>query len=193
MTFVCDTTFDTLRYQFLRIGLKITVFTSVLHRCNRSHTTVYFIFSTLIQFKASRALIASGKHASHHTYVRSGCNRFRHISGILDTTICDDRYTIFFCCIITVHNGCDLRNTDSCNHTGCTDGSRSDTYFYRIGSGFDQISGCCACCNVTCNHLQIRIFCFDLTQCFKDIGGMSVSRVNNNNIDFRFYQSIHTL
>ena len=192
MTFVGNTAFHTFRNQFLRTGLEITVFTSVFHCCDRSHTTVYFVFSSLIQFEASRAFITSGKHAAHHTHVSSGCDCFCHISGILDTAICDDRHTVFFCCVVAIHNCCDLWNTDSGNHTGRTDRSRSDTYFYRIGSGLDQVSGCCTCCNVTCDHLQIRIFIFDHTQCFENICGMSVCRVDNNDINFCFYQSIHT-
>ena len=57
--FVCYTAFHTFRNQFLGAGLEVTVFASVLHGCDGSHSTVYFVFSSLEQFEISRALIAS--------------------------------------------------------------------------------------------------------------------------------------
>lgn len=83
-TLVCHTTFDTFRYKLLCICLEITVFTTILHRCDTTHTTVYLVFSSLIQLEISRALIRTREEATHHTYIRTGCKCLCDIAGILD-------------------------------------------------------------------------------------------------------------
>ena len=167
---ISHTAFYTFRYQFLCTFLEITVFASVFHSCNRSHTTIYFIFSSLIQFKCSRAFIASCKHTSHHADICSGCNCFCHISGVFDTTICDDRNVVFFCHRIAVHNCGYLRNTDTCNDTCCTDRSRSDSDFDRINSCLNQGSCSLSGRHISCDHLKIRELLFYHTYCTDYIG-----------------------
>ena len=169
MSFVSNTSFYAFRNKFLRILLEVTVFTSVLHSCDRSHTAVYFIFSALIQFECSRALVASCKHASHHADIRTGCDCLCDISGILDTTVCNDRDSVFFCSFVAVHNSSDLRNTDTCNNSCGTDRSRSDTNLNCIYTGLDQSLCRSTCCYVTCDYLQFRICCLDLAYSLQNI------------------------
>ena len=44
-----------------------------------------------------------------------------------------------------------------------------DTYFNSVSASFDQCFGSCACCNVTCDNLQIRICVFNLTYCTENV------------------------
>ncbi len=82
--------------QLLCISLEVTVLASVFHSCNRAHAAVYLILTSLIQFKCSRALIASCKDASHHTHASACCDRLCNITGIFDTAISNDRDAVLF-------------------------------------------------------------------------------------------------
>ena len=150
--------------------------------------TLYFL-----PWNSSKSLIASCEDASHHADIRTGCDSLCHVSGVLDTAIGDDRSSGLLCFLIAVHNGCDLRYTDTCNDTGRTDRTRSDTDFNSVCSGCDQVS-CCLCgCHVSGDYLQIRIMLFDETKCFEDICGMSVSGVDDDHVYVCFYQRIDTI
>ena len=169
MSLVSYTSFYAFRYKLLGILLEIAVLAAVLHGCNGSHATIYLVFSSLVQFECSRALIASGEHASHHAHIGSGCNCLGNISGVLDTAVCNNRNAVALGNLIAVHNGCNLRNTDSGNNTGRTDGSRSDTNLHCIYTSIDQRLGSSSGSNVACNNLQFRICCFDFTYSTKNI------------------------
>src|SRR5699024_7248098 len=113
--------------------------------------------------KFSRTFITACKDASHHTYIGSCSYSLGHISGILDSSVCDNRDPGLFCSLIAIHNGCDLRHTDTCNHTGGTDRSGSNTYFYSVYSSFDQSLCSFSCSHISCDQLKIRILVLDLT------------------------------
>ena len=166
MSFIRNTTLNTLRHKLLCILLEITILAAILHSCDRSHSTIYFIFSSLIKFECSRALVASCEHASHHADIGTCCDGLGDISGIFDTAVCNDRDSVAVSHFITIHNCSNLRNTNTCNNTCCTDRSRSDTNFDCIYSSLDQSLGSFACCNITCDYLKLRICCLDLADCF---------------------------
>ena len=90
---ICHTALNTFRNQLLRVRLEVTILTSVLHCRDGTHTTVNLVLSALIQLEGSRALVTSGKHASHHADITARSNGLGDISGVLDTAICDDRDT----------------------------------------------------------------------------------------------------
>ena len=169
MSFVCNTSFNTFRNKFLRILLEVTVFASILHSCNGSHATVYFVFTSLIQFECSRAFITSGEDASHHADICTGCNGLGNISGIFDTTICNNRNSVTVSYFITIHNSSDLWNTNTSYNTCCTDRSRSDTNLNCINTSINQSLCSSSCCNITCDNLQIRICVFNLTYCSENV------------------------
>src|SRR5699024_4642357 len=93
---VSDTSFHAFRNKFLRVLLEIAVFASLLHRSDRAHSAVYLVLSSLIQLECSRALVASCEDASHHTYIRACRDRLRHIAGVLDSSVRNDRDAILF-------------------------------------------------------------------------------------------------
>ena len=192
MSFISHTAFYTFWNKFLRILLKITVFTAVFHGCDRSHTTVYFVLTSLIKFECSRTLIASCKDTSHHADIRTGCNCFCDISGIFNTAICDNRNTVAFCHFITIHNCCNLRNTNTSNYTCGTDRTRSDTNLNCIYTSIDQSFCSCAGCNITCNYLKIRICILDLAYGTENIFGMTMRRIYYDYVNICFYKSIYT-
>src|SRR5699024_4528587 len=126
MALICHTSFHAFRNKLLGVFLEVTVLASVLHGRNGSHTAVNLIFTSLVQFECSRTLIASCEDTSHHADVGACSDCLGNISGILDSAVGDDRDSIPAGNVIAVHNCSDLRHADTCNHTGGTDGTRSD-------------------------------------------------------------------
>ena len=190
---VSDTSFNAFRNKLLRVRLEVTVLTAVLHSGNGSHSTVNFIFSSLIKFEVSRALIAAREHGSHHADITAGCESLCNISGILDTAVGDDRNTVLLRNCIAVHNRSDLRNTDTCNDTCRTDRSRSDTNLDSVNAGLDQGSCSLTRCNVTGDYLKIREFLLDHLYAVDNVRRVSVRRVENNNIDLCIYKGFRSL
>ena len=156
-SFVCHTSFYTFWNKLLSICLEIAVFTTILHCCNRSHSTINFIFTSLEQLECSRAFVTSCKDTSHHADICSCSNGFCHITRILDTTIRNNWNTIWFRSFVTLHDRCHLRNPDTGYNTCRTDGSRSDTYFHSIHTCFDQCLCRLSCRYITGNNSKIRI------------------------------------
>ena len=189
---ICHASFHAFRNQLLRVLLEIAVLAAVLHRRNGAHPAVYLILSSLIQLKCSRAFIASRENASHHAYIGACRDRFRHISGILDTAVRNDRDPIFSCCTVAVHHRRDLGNTDSRNHTGGTNRTRSDPHLHRINSGFDQCSCRIGCCHISRNDLKLRELFLDHADCLQHVGGMPVSGIHDNHIHLGIHKRLHT-
>ena len=46
--------------------------------------------------------------------------RSEEIGRLLDSTICNNRYSIFFSYFVTIHNSCNLWYTNTCNNSCCT-------------------------------------------------------------------------
>ena len=191
-TLVSHTPLDTLWDKLFRILLEVTVLTSVFHGSDGAHASVDFIFSSLEQFKSSRTLVTTCKNTSHHTYIGTSSDGLRHISRILDTTICNNRNAIFFRHSVAVHNRGNLRNTDTRYYTRSTDRSWPDTDFDRIYTSFDQSLCGFSRRHISGNDPQLRISLTNHPHHFKYVGGMTVCRINHHYIYFRLYQCVHT-
>ena len=143
------------------ILLEVTIFTSVLHSSNRSHTAVYFIFSALIQFECSGARRILQRYFPSYRHSHWLVIALVDISGILDTTVCNDRDSVFFAAS-AVHNSSDLRNTDTCNHTcGMIDPYPIPTLTASTPASIRAFVAA-PVAGVTCDYLQFRICCLDL-------------------------------
>ena len=191
--FIGYAAFHAFGYEFLGIILEITVFASVFHGGDGAHAAVYFIFTSLIQFKGSRAFVAACEDTSHHADIAACCNGLCHISGILDAAVRNNRNPIFLGNRIAVHDCRYLRYADTCNYTGGTDRTGPDTYLNRICAGFNQIPGALACCHVACDNLQVRIFFLNHAQTSEHVFGMSVGGIKNNHIHLCIHKSAHTV
>ena len=192
MALVCHPAFHAFRNKLLGVFLEVTVLASVLHCRNGSHTAVNLIFTSLIQLECSRALIASCEDASHHADISACSDSLGDISGILDSAVGDDRDSIPAGNVIAVHNCCDLRHADTCNHTGGTDGTRSDTYLHSVYACFDQRLGSGSCSHVSGDNLKFRICFLDLADCLQDILGMSVSGIDHDHVYIGFHKRVNT-
>ena len=112
---VCDTTLDTLWYELLRVRLEVTIRRTVLllHRTERTHATVYLVLTALVELELARCLVAACEYRTHHDGAATCSDRLYDITGVLDTTIGDDRDTVLVGYLERIHNRGYLRNTDT--------------------------------------------------------------------------------
>ena len=190
---VGNTSFHAFRNQLLRIGLEVAVLAAVFHGCDGTHAAVYLVFSSLIQFKGSGALVTACEDASHHADVSAGGDSLGHVSGILDAAVRDDRNTVLLRNRIGIHDSCNLRNADTGNHAGGADGAGADAHLHRIRSCFNQSSRTLSGGNVSGDHLQIREFLLDHAQAAQHVLGMSVRGIQNHHVHLRIHQSAHAV
>ena len=69
---------------------------------------------------------------------------------------------------------------------GSIDRTRPDSHFDNICSGFNQSFCRFSRCNISCDNVQFRICFTDFRNCVQYASGMSVSRINHDNVDIRF-------
>ena len=190
---VGNASFHAFRNQLLRVGLEVTVLAAVFHGGDGSHTAVNLIFSSLIQFEGSGTLVTACEDASHHADVSAGGDSLGHVSGILDAAVRDDRNTVLLRNRIGIHDSCNLRNADTGNHAGGTDGAGADAHLHRIRSCFNQSSRTLSGGNVSGDYLQIRELLLDHAQAAQHVLGMSVRGIQNHHVHLRVHQGAHAV
>ncbi|MNJ51687.1 hypothetical protein D3C77_469980 [compost metagenome] len=141
----------------------------------------------MVDFRFSRTFLRTCKEASQHNRMGSGCDRLRNFTGIFDSTVGNDRNSIFTSNRCTIIYSGNLRNTDTGDNPRSTNRSWPDTYFNNGCPSFDQIPSSLTCRYVTSDDCQFRISFAELRNGIKDINMMSVSRVYSNNIDARLH------
>ena len=193
ITLVCHTSLYTFGYKLLGILLEVTVLAAVLHSSDGSHAAIYLVFSALEQLVASGALFTACKHAAHHADITACCDGLGDLSGVLDTAVSDNGNTVLLRNTIAIHNRRDLRYTDTCNHTGRTDGTGSDTDLYRVSPCLDQCLGSGCGCHIAGNHLQIRVSFLDHLQTGQNVLGMTMGTVQNHYVNLRCNQCGNSL
>src|SRR5258707_11145833 len=83
----------------------------------------------------------------------TGRNRFGYITGVLNTPITNDRYTIRSSRTYAIIDGSNLWHTNTGNNTRRTDSSRANTYLDGICTRLDQGRGGLSGYHVACNQL----------------------------------------
>ena len=79
-----------------------------------------------------------GKDGTHHNTGRADCKGFRHITGLLDAAVGDQRKLIADSLAHLINRG-DLRRADSCNHAGGADGPGTDTNLDSVNSRIPRL------------------------------------------------------
>ena len=181
---VCDTTLDALWYELLRVRLEVTIRRTILllHRTERAHATVYLVLTALVELELTRCLVAACEYRTHHDGAATCSDRLHDITGVLDTTIGDDRDTVLVSYLERIHNRGYLRNTDTGNDTGRTDGARSDTDLYAVGAGLDEGLGRLTGRDITRDDLKIRELLLQHADALQNVCTMAMCRVENDDV-----------
>ena len=193
--FIRHATFDTFRYQFVSsvIGLEVTVGGTFGHRAQGAHTAVGFIRTPLVEFDFTRRFFGTGQHGAHHHGCGTCGDRFGDVTREADTAVRDNRNTGAFQRFNRVRNRRDLRHAYASDDTGGTDRARADTHFHRAATRFRQRASACACCHVTADNLEIRVFSTGFTNTLQNAFGVAVGGVNQQHVNARGNQRVNAL
>ncbi|BBG30506.1 cation/multidrug efflux pump [Zymobacter palmae] len=197
-TFVRNAAFDTFRYQFFNAGvfvLEVTVARTVRlgHGPHGTHTAVRFIGTALVQFDLTRCFFSTGQQATDHDAVGASNDDFGDITRETDTAVSDNRYAGVFQCFSDVGNGADLRHTDTRNDTRGADRTRADTHFDGVRASFNQCASSGCRCDVTADNLNVRIGFFYPANTFDNATGVTVSGIDDDDVNARFDQRINAI
>ena len=195
-TFIGNTGSNAFGNQLLHVGgaaLEIAVLRTVFHGFQRTHTTIGLELTAIENNRVAGRLFRSGNQRTDHDAVAAGSQCLHDITRIAQTTIGNQGNTRSFQCLGHVVDGCQLGNTDTGYHTGSTDGARTDTYLYGIGTCLNQHLGSFARSDITHYNINIWKCLLGLFQFFNDIHGVTMSRVDDNGIGTCLYQRLHTV
>ena len=176
-SFVGYTAFHTFRHKFFCIFLEVSIPAPMFHSSDGSHSPVYLKLASLVNFRSSGTFLASCKQRADHDHIGAGGNSLGQVSGIFDTTICNNWNTRLAGNRISVHNRSQLRHADTSYHSCSTDRSRTNTYLDCVRTSRDQISGSVCSGNITRNYLRIRKCIFEFSHTLNNISGMSMCAV----------------
>ena len=97
------------------------------------------------------------------------------------------------CCLICLHDCCNLWNTDTGYDTRCTDRTRSDTDLYGIHACIDHSLCTGLCSYVTSDNIKIRILLLDHGKCLKNVLRMSMCCIDNDCIYLGLYKLVYSV
>jgi len=83
------------RHQLLVVLLEIAVLRSLRHGAQRAHPPVYLELTSLIDLRAAGRLLTPSQQRTQHDYIGACGDGLGNIARILDSSICNDGYTIF--------------------------------------------------------------------------------------------------
>src|SRR5699024_2398208 len=102
----------------------------------------------LIDFRLAWAFFYTSKHTAKHNSMGSCSQCFYNVTGKFNSAISDDWNPVFRCCLSTVINGGNLRNTDTGNNACRTNRPGTDADLNNGSTCFDQFS-----CLFSCSHI----------------------------------------
>ena len=190
---VGHTAFHAFGNQFLLALLEITVLGTHGHGREAAHAAIDLEGTALIDFHGSGALLGTGQQAAQHNAASTRCQGLGDIAGILDAAVRDHAHAVFVSFFRTVGNGCDLRNTDTGNHTGRADGTGADTNLHAVHTGGDQVMRRGGCCHVTGEQGNIRILVTDLFHLLQHTQAVAVGCINIDHVHLGSQQGVNPL
>ena len=188
---VGDSPFDAFGNEFrfaLHIRLHIPVLASLLHRLQGAHAPINLIASALIENKFSRAFVGASKEVANHHRAGSCCKGLGDVAGEFNSPIGNDRQVMLCRHFSHIQDGRKLWNAHACDDPRGADGSRSHSDLHPIHSRLDQIEHPLLGRDVPRNQLTMRIILFGVTNRLKYILGMTIGRINDQNINPRLYE-----
>jgi len=111
------------------------------HRAQRTHAAVALELLAVDEDQIAGALVTTGQQRAEHHRVGTGHDRFRGVTGVLETTITDDRDTGRLRRPGGLIDRGDLGDADTGDHPRRADRARPDTDLDAIHPGVDERAG----------------------------------------------------
>ena len=189
-SFVRNAAFNAFGNELNGVLLEVSVLRALFHSCKRAHAAVNLEASAHIDFRCAGAFFTSRNKRTYHYNVAACSESLCKVAGILDTAVCDNGSACLCSFFGNIINCCNLRNTDTCNNSCCTDRTGADTNLNCVCTCSDKIVSCTRCCNITCDKLNVGVCILNLFNTVKNVLGMTVSRVENECVNACFYKEL---
>src|SRR5574344_2579259 len=136
---VGHTSGDSLWHELLHVlcvALEIAVLRAVLllHGLERTHTAVALKLTSVEDDGLTRALLCTGNKRTDHHRTTTGSQCLDDVARIAQSTVGNQWNTCTLERAIYIIYGTQLGNTHTCNHTGGTDRTRTDTHLDGVGT-----------------------------------------------------------
>ena len=164
---------------------------AVLERGHGTHSAIDDILTTVGVDLLAWTLFRTGKHGAEHHAVGTGGKSLRHVAGKLDATICDNRHAGTAKSLGSRIDRRKLRNANAADNARCADGARANADLDRMGTRLGESDSRLACCNVTCNDVNLREMLDDVLRHVDDALGVAMGRVDNNNVNTGLCELLH--
>src|SRR5580700_1479914 len=174
-------------------ALKITLARSLCHGAKRTHAAIGLIRTALIEDQFAGTFIGAGEHRADHDRACAGGQRLGDVAGVLDATICDDRDAGIFYCAKGLGDGGDLRHAGAGYDTRGANRTRADADLDAVGAGTRQFAGAVESGDVAGQQLHLRQFRFHQLYRLEHLGGVAVSAVDGEHVNFGFGQFLGAL
>src|SRR6478609_6236855 len=109
-----------------------------------------------------------------------------------NTTVGNNRYTGFFGIASRFINRCGLWTTTCHDFLSRTNGADTHSYAKSVNTGINQSFGLGNGYDVTANDLQISVFIFNVANHFQLVDGISLRRIQNNQIQSSVNKPVQT-
>ena len=177
----------------LDTSLEIAVGTALLHGLQRAHSAVCLELTSVVEDGLTGCLFRTGHQRTHHHAVTSGSQCLHHVTAVTQSTVSNQRYSRTLQGSCYVIDGTQLGHADTSHHTRGADAARADAHLDGISASLDQHTCCLAGSDVAYHDIHLGEGCLGLAHLFDDTLGMSVCRVDDDGINARLHQGLHTL
>ena len=155
------------------------------HGAQRTHAAIGFVASALIEFNLTWRLFGASKHTTNHHDVCACSDHLRDIARIANASVSYHADIGVFQRLDNIGYCRNLRNANARYDTRGTDGAGADTDFNRVGACLCQISSGICRGNVAADHRNLWIFVLYVFHLIQHKLRMTMSRIDDNNIDTR--------
>jgi hypothetical protein len=176
------------RYRFFTVGDTVSFRATLFHRRERPHTAIRLEDPPFEEELFSRSFLEAREKTPDHHGVRAGGDCLGDVSGILDSSVGDDRNAVLTGNFHGIEYGGELRNSDSGHDPGGADRTGPHSDLDNVRSGIDQSLSTLAGGNIAGYDRYIRIVAFDSPDRFHDVQRISVGRIDHEEINLGFHQ-----
>src|SRR4029077_7308499 len=141
----------------------------------------------------SRTFLSTREEAPDHYRISPRGQCFGNVTRKLDPAISNDRHVVPRGGFGAASNSSDLRNSDSRDHARRADGAGPDPDLDGIDAGLNQSRSPLVCRYVSSSHVEIRIAPAHTFNDIENILGVTMSRVNGDEVNPRAHERLHPL
>lgn len=166
----------------------------LLHSVNGAHATISLDELAFLRDEVlARRLSGTGEQTAHHNSGSTHGETLDNVANVLDTAVSDAGNAEASGELGDVVDGSGLGTTDGHDLLSDTGGAVTHTDTETVNASSDEVSGLLAGDDVTADNIQIRVGSLDVLDHLDLEHGVTLRRVNNNDIQTSLDQLLQSL